>query len=90
MYGIASKTKKLIIVYWMKFKMPQNFESVLNGFLKIPNLDVYVTGSNPKFLSSDMITEFRGRGDEIKFFPLTFSDFLSAYNALRNKLGILI
>lgn len=58
----------------------ENFESVLNGFLKIPNLDVYVIGSNSKSLSSDIITEFRGRGDKIKVFPLTFSEFLSAYN----------
>lgn len=56
-----------------------DFESVLNGFLKIDNLDVYVTGSNSKFLSSDIITEFRGRGDEIRVYPLTFSEFLSAY-----------
>lgn len=57
-----------------------DFESVLNGFLHIENLDVYVTGSNSKFLSSDIITEFRGRGDEIRVFPLTFSEFYNAYN----------
>ena len=45
------------------------FEDVLNRYLKIPNVDVYVTGSNSKFLSSDVITEFRGRGDEIKVAP---------------------
>ena len=45
------------------------FEDVLNSYLKIPNVDVYVTGSNSKFLSSDVITEFRGRGDEIKVAP---------------------
>ena len=44
----------------------QNFEAVLNGFLHIRNLDVYVTGSNSRFLSSDIITDFRGRGDEIR------------------------
>lgn len=44
------------------------------------NLDVYVTGSNSKFLSSDIITEFRGRGDEIKVYPLSFSEFMSTYN----------
>ena len=54
-----------------------DFESVLNGFLKIVNIDVYVTGSNSKFLSSDIITEFRGRGDEIKIYPLSFSEFYS-------------
>ncbi len=56
-----------------------DFESVLNGFLHIRNLDVYVTGSNSKFLSSDIITEFRGRGDEVKIFPLTFSEFFDVY-----------
>ena len=58
----------------------ENFEAVLNGFLHHRNLDVYVTGSNSKFLSSDVITEFRGRGDEIRIFPLSFSEFSSAFN----------
>ena len=57
-----------------------DFESVLNSFLRKPNLDVYVTGSNSKFLSSDIITEFRGRGDEIKVYPLSFSEFMSVYS----------
>lgn len=57
-----------------------NFESVLNSFLRKQNLDVYVTGSNSKFLSSDIITEFRGRGDEIKVYPLSFSEFMSVYS----------
>ncbi len=57
-----------------------NFESVLNSFLRKNNLDVYVTGSNSKFLSSDIITEFRGRGDEIKVYPLSFSEFMSTYD----------
>lgn len=55
------------------------FESVLNSFLRKSNLDVYVTGSNSKFLSSDIVTEFRGRGDEIKVFPLSYSEFIKAY-----------
>lgn len=55
------------------------FESVLNGLNRIENLDIYVTGSNSKFLSSDVITEFRGRGDEVRVYPLSFSEFLSAY-----------
>ena len=58
----------------------KDFESVLNSFLRKSNLDVYVTGSNSKFLSSDIITEFRGRGDEIKVYPLSFSEFMSVYN----------
>lgn len=52
-----------------------NFVKVLNGWLKISNLDIYVTGSNSKFLSSDIITEFRGRGDQIHVFPLSFYEF---------------
>ncbi len=55
------------------------FESVLNGFLR-KNVDIYVTGSNSKFLSSDIITEFRGRSDEIKMYPLSFQEFYSIYN----------
>lgn len=58
----------------------KNFESVLNSFLRKTNLDVYVTGSNSKFLSSDIITEFRGRGDEIRIYPLSFSEFMSVYD----------
>ena len=75
-------------VYYCLLDEIQNvpdFESVLNGFLKIPNLDVYVTGSNSKFLSSDIITEFRGRGDEIRVYPLTFSEFLSAFDGTKEE-----
>lgn len=55
------------------------FESVLNGYLRRENTDVYVTGSNAKFLSSDIITEFAGRGDEVRMYPLSFSEFMSVY-----------
>lgn len=55
-----------------------HFEEVLNSYLKIPNVDVYVTGSNSRFLSTDIITEFRGRGDEIHLTPLTFSEYYAA------------
>ncbi len=55
------------------------FESVLNSLLHIENLDIYVTGSNSRFLSKDIITEFRGRGDEVHVFPLSFSEFMSVY-----------
>ena len=58
----------------------EDFESVLNGFLHVKNLDVYVTGSNSKFLSTDIITEFRGRGDEIRVLPLSFSEYVSAHS----------
>ncbi len=57
-----------------------DFEDVLNGFLHIENVDVYVSGSNAKFLSKDVITEFRGRGDEIRVYPLSFSEFMSVFN----------
>lgn len=59
--------------------MPR-FEEVLNSLLRISNIDVYVTGSNSKFLSSDIVTEFRGRGDEVRIYPLSFAEFYSAYN----------
>lgn len=55
------------------------FEDVLNSLLHIRNADVYVTGSNSKFLSSDVITQFRGRGDELHVYPLSFSEYVSAY-----------
>ena len=57
-----------------------DFESVLNGFMRMPNVDVYVTGSNAKFLSKDIITEFRGRGDELHMYPLSFREFMSVYD----------
>lgn len=56
-----------------------HFEDVLNGFMKIENVDIYVTGSNAKFLSKDIITEFRGRGFEVKMYPLSFNEYMSAY-----------
>ena len=59
--------------------MPR-FEEVLNSFLRISNLDIYVTGSNSRFLSSDIVTEFRGRGDEIRVYPLSFAEFYSVYD----------
>lgn len=55
------------------------FEEVLNSLLRIQNVDVYVTGSNSRFLSKDVVTEFRGRGDEIHLYPLTFQEFYSAF-----------
>ena len=59
--------------------MPR-FEEVLNSLLRIGNIDVYVTGSNSKFLSSDIVTEFRGRGDEIRIYPLSFVEFYDAFD----------
>lgn len=57
-------------------QMLTDFEEVLNSLLHISNADVYVTGSNSKFLSKDIITEFRGRGDEVHIYPLTFKEFI--------------
>lgn len=63
-----------------EIQLVENFEGVLNGLLRIKNIDIYVTGSNSKFLSTDIITEFRGRGEDIKIYPLSYSEFMSVYN----------
>ena len=62
-----------------EIQLVDGFELLLNGLLKHKNLDVYVTGSNSKFLSSDIITEFRGRGDEVRVHPLSFQEFYDSY-----------
>lgn len=62
-----------------EIQMLDCFESVLNGYLRKENMDVYVTGSNAKFLSKDIITEFAGRGDEVHMYPLSFFEFMSVY-----------
>lgn len=70
-------------IYYLLLDEVQNlgsFEAVLNSYIRSSNLDVYVTGSNSKFLSSDVITEFAGRGDEVHIFPLTFAEFFSVYD----------
>lgn len=72
-----------------EIQLVADFESVINGFLHIPNADIYVTGSNSKFLSSDIITEFRGRGDEIRVYPLNFSEFYSAYGGEFDKAWVM-
>lgn len=61
------------------------FEDVLNSYLKVMNADVYVTGSNARFLSKDVITTFRGRGDEIKVYPLCFREFMTVYSGSKEK-----
>ncbi|WP_251619810.1 ATP-binding protein [Odoribacter lunatus] len=60
-----------------EIQLVDEFEDVLNSYLKVENADVYVTGSNARFLSKDVITTFRGRGEEIKVFPLNFREFIS-------------
>ena len=70
-------------MYYLLLDEVQNldcFEAVLNGYLREKNLDVYVTGSNSKFLSRDVLTEFAGRGDEIHVLPLSFSEFYACYD----------
>lgn len=62
-----------------EIQMMDAFETVLNGYLRKENIDISVTGSNAKFLSSDIITEFAGRGDEIHMYPLSFSEFMTTY-----------
>lgn len=63
-----------------EIQLLDQFEAVLNSIMRIKNVDVYVTGSNAKFLSKDIITEFRGRGDELHIQPLSFSEFMDAYD----------
>lgn len=62
----------------LKGKEPIRIYGILNGLLRLDNVDIYVTGSNSKFLSSDIMTEFRGRGDEVRVFPLSFAEFYSS------------
>ena len=63
-----------------EIQLVDGFEFLLNGLLRVSNIDCYVTGSNSKFLSSDIITEFRGRGDEIRIHPLSFKEFYDSSN----------
>ena len=75
-------------VYYLLLDEVQNlggFESVLNGYLRKSNLDIYVTGSNAKFLSKDVITEFAGRGDEINMLPLSFAEFMTNFTREKSE-----
>jgi len=76
--AVKDEQKYYLLLDEIQF-MPR-FEEVLNSLLRISNIDVYVTGSNSKFLSSDIVTEFRGRGDEIRIYPLSFAEFYSVYD----------
>lgn len=76
--AIQDEQKYYLLLDEVQF-MPR-FEEVLNSVLRIRNIDVYVTGSNSKFLSSDIVTEFRGRGDEVRIYPLSFAEFFSCYD----------
>lgn len=66
-------------IFWDEVQLLGEFEAVLNGLMRMKNVDVYVTGSNPRFLSKDIITEFRGRGDELHIHPLSFAEFMTGY-----------
>ncbi len=68
-----------------EIQLLNKFESILNSFLRLPNVDIYVTGSNAKFLSKDVITEFRGRGDQVHVSPLSFSEFYSIHLGDKNS-----
>ena len=70
--------KEMYYILIDEIQLVEEFEDVLNSYLKIKNADVYVTGSNARFLSKDVITTFRGRGEEIKVYPLNFREFMSA------------
>ena len=75
------KDDKMYYILLDEVQLLEEFESVLNSFMRIKNADVYVTGSNAKFLSKDIITEFRGRGDELHINPLSFSRILRNSNS---------
>ena len=82
---IFSKIKDTDMYYVLidEIQLTEGFEFVLNGLLYEKNIDVYVTGSNSRFLSSDIITEFRGRSDEVRIYPLSFAEFVNAYDGDR-------
>lgn len=79
------KDENMYYILLDEVQMMNEFEDVLNGLLHIPNADVYVTGSNAKFLSKDIITEFRGRGYQIHISPLSFSEFMSVFQGSKEE-----
>lgn len=79
------KDENMYYILLDEIQLVNNFEEVLNSFLKKQNLDVYVTGSNSKFLSKDIITEFRGRSTEIKIYPLSFKEFVEITEMSEDK-----
>lgn len=70
-------------VFFDEVQLLDEFESILNSLIRKTNVDVYVTGSNARFLSKDVITEFRGRGDEVHLYPLSFKEFMSVYDGTK-------
>lgn len=75
--------EKMYYILLDEVQLLGEFEAVLNSLIRMENVDVYVTGSNARFLSKDVITEFRGRGDEIHMFPLSFSEFMLVYSGTK-------
>ena len=79
------KDKEKYYILLDEIQEVKEFESVLIGFMHMSNVEIYVTGSNSKFLSSDIVTEFRGRGDEIRVYPLSFAEFYSVFDGTEEK-----
>lgn len=77
--------RELYYILLDEVQLIPEFEDVLNSLLHVRNVDVYVTGSNSRFLSSDIVTEFRGRGDEIHLYPLSFSEFCEGFQGDRSE-----
>lgn len=74
------KDQNMYYILLDEVQLLEEFEAVLNSLTRMRNVDVYVTGSNARFLSKDVITEFRGRGDEVRMYPLSFAEFMSVYS----------
>jgi predicted AAA+ superfamily ATPase len=87
LYEIRSRMTDNQIYYIIldEIQMVAEFEDILNSLLHIKNADIYVSGSNSKFLSKDIITEFRGRGDEIRVHPLSFKEFISVFQGTKQE-----
>ena len=75
----SADKKAVVFVFLDEIQFVPDFSDVMNGLLRLPGVDVYVTGSNSRMLSTDILTEFRGRGDEVRVFPLSFAEFWQAY-----------
>ena len=79
------KDDGIYYIFLDEVQFVDGFEKVLNGLNRIPNLDIYVTGSNSKFLSTDILTEFRGRGDEVRIYPLSFYEFVNGFEGTKEE-----
>ena len=86
LYPYLKEQIKDVAMYYVlldEIQLLGEFESILNSLIRMKNVDVYVTGSNARFLSKDVITEFRGRGDEVHMYPLSFAEFMSVYQGTK-------